>query len=237
MFKRGFIVFVLFSSLISVAQVKQKDKTSEKHKAPRGNTRIDKIVPFTGNYKTTGFEVGDSAPEIVFYTRDNKVVSLHKLLSGHVPVLLISGSYTCNMFREHINDINEIAAYYKNRLNIYVIYTLEAHPDNAICPYTGDEFTSLDNAADNIYFPQHTRYKDRKAMADTMVAQLHLGIPVLIDGPDNKWWRTYGSLPNNAYLVDTTGIIKGNNHQLNGPGENIWCYIDSYLGTNSGNCQ
>ncbi len=224
---------LLTMSIWSLAGVKhQKAK-----RAPKGRTKIETVTQYTGNYHTSGLETTEPAPDVTFYTQDDRAITLHELLGNHMPILLVSGSYTCPHFRKHSEDVNEIAQYYKGKLQVYVVYIVEAHPEDAICPYIDSNYFGLQNAMDDIRYPQAKRYRQRKAMAEIAKDSLDLQVPVLIDGPDNKWWKTYGPAPNSAYLVDTSGIIKGNNHQLNGQGENMWCYIDSYLGTNSGKCK
>ncbi len=68
-----------------------------------------------------------------------------------------------------------------------------------------------------------------------------VNVPVYIDGPCNEWWEYYDG-PNNAYLVDTNGVVFvyhnwfSNSNPPNGIATNIWCDVDSLLGVNSGNC-
>jgi hypothetical protein len=68
-----------------------------------------------------------------------------------------------------------------------------------------------------------------------------ISVPIYIDGPCNEWWQYYDG-PNNAYLIDTNGVLFAyhswfsNSNPPNNQATNIWCDIDSLLGVNSGGC-
>ncbi|OJW81308.1 MAG: hypothetical protein BGO69_04385 [Bacteroidetes bacterium 46-16] len=234
-----FITLFISNFFISSAQTThsvKKDKTATNHAVPTDNTPIDKIVSFTGDYFSTGYKVGDTVPDITFYSRDNKAVCLSDLLKDTIPVLLVSGSYTCPNFRFRANDLNRMTEYYKGKINTYLIYTLEAHPNNAINPYMDSICVGPANERQGILYPQHATYGDRKAMVDTMKAKMAIRPTVLIDGPGNRWWKEFGPAPNIAYLIDTKRIVRAKNVSLNAMGDNMWCDIDHYLGTRSGKC-
>ncbi len=222
-----FLFFVLNSSLLQ----------AQEQNAPADNTAISKIKHYKGDYSRKGYKNGQKVPNIVFYTEDNKAVSLNQLLQDKMPVLLVSGSYTCPDFRLRAIDLNTIADYYKGKMKTYLIYTLEAHPSNAICPYMDSICIGRANYMQHILYPQQVTYGDRKAMVDTMKTKIALSATILLDGPKNEWWRKFGPAPNVAYLIDTNRIVKGKNLSLNAGGENIWCDIDRLLGTTSGHCR
>jgi len=59
---------------------------------------------------------------------------------------------------------------------------------------------------------------------------------ILIDGPCNEWWSTYGPAENNLYVIDTNGVVKFKHGWMN-MNPNIWDLstdLDSLFG-NSGN--
>lgn len=203
---------------------------------PADNEPICNIPVYLGNYDTSGYAIGDTIADFTLYKTNGTPVHMQSVLQMHRPILLVAGSYTCGEFRSKVADINNMATFYSGLLNIIVVYTPEAHPNNDICPYTGTVFVGNQNIQDNIFYPQPTTYGERVAMVDTMNAHLTIIPPVVVDGPCNEWWTHFGPAPNNAYLVDTNGIVKGKAGWFDHPPENMWCTIDSFLGTNSGNC-
>jgi hypothetical protein len=69
-----------------------------------------------------------------------------------------------------------------------------------------------------------------------MNAHLSFTPTILVDGPCNEWWSHFGPAPNNAYLIDVTGKVRAKNGWYNKLPDNMWCSIDSLLGTSSGQC-
>ena len=203
---------------------------------PADTASVCYIPTYLGNFDTSGYAVGDTIPNFALYTVNGAEVNIHTVLQNHRPVLLIAGSYTCSEFRGKVADINNMAAFYSGLLEIYIIYTLEAHPDNAICPYMGYIDVGNANQMDNIYYHQPIMYMQRKNMVDTMNAHMAFNPTILIDGPCNEWWSHFGPAPNNAYLIDTNGIVRVKNGWFNHEPDNMWCSIDSFLGTYSGHC-
>lgn len=203
---------------------------------PAANAAICPIQTYLGDYITSGYQVNDTIPDFTFYDVNGAATNMHDLLLQKKPVLLIAGSYTCPEFRYKVSDINAMTQYYAGLLNVVVVYVVEAHPDNTICPYTGTMNVTNDNIQDTVLYDQPVTYGERVALADTMNAHLSLLPGLVIDGPCNEWWNHFGPAPNNAYLVDTNGVIKGKNGWYNHDTENMWCSIDSLLGTNSGHC-
>lgn len=203
---------------------------------PADTESICNIPLYLGNYDTSGYLVGDTIPNFILYTAAGTPVNIHNVLHLKKPVLLVAGSYTCSEFRDRVQDINDMAAFYQGLLNIYVIYTLEAHPDNAICAYTGNLYIGPANYQANILYPQEETYGERRLMVDTMDMNLAVHPTILVDGPCNEWWSNFGPAPDNGYLIDTNGIVFAKNPWFNHEPYNMWCSIDSLLGTNSGHC-
>ena len=202
---------------------------------PSDNNPICNIPVFQGNYSTSGYSVGDTIPDFTLYTLSGTAVNMATVLQSKKPVLLVAGSYTCPVYRGKIADLNAMASFYAGLLNIYIVYTVEAHPTDP-SPYSGTVWVTSQNQSSGILFAQPTTYGLRKAVADTMLNKMSITPQVLIDGPCNEWWSNFGPAPNNAYLIDTNGIVKAKQGWYNKLPDNMWCSIDSLLGTNSGNC-
>lgn len=192
---------------------------------------------YTGDPMTAGFKKGQVAPDITLYTIDGEAKKVSELLLNKVPVLLVGGSYTCPMFRWNIPDVNEMVQFYKGRLQVYVVYQLEAHPTDVNSPYCNRIDLSMANITDDISYTQAKTFGQRKAMVDTLRKKMNVGAEILLDGPDNDYWNLFGHGPNNAYLIDTNMVVSGKNVTLDEKGENIWCDIDKLLHTNSGKCK
>lgn len=160
---------------------------------------------------------------------------LSERLATGKPVLLIAGSLTCPVFMGKIPTINQVISTYGNQVEVYVVYTLEAHPTDTSV-YFGYVNIGTANQNAGILFPQPLTYGARKHMADTMSYWATLNAQVLLDGPCNPWWSTFGPAPNNAYLIDTNGQIFAKHGWFHKNSDNIFCDLDSLLNVNSGLC-
>jgi hypothetical protein len=179
-------------------------------------------------------QVGDTAADFTLYDVNGNPFNLGATLALGKPVLLISASYTCPVFRSKVPSINNVISTYGPQVTTAVIYCVEAHPTDT-SPYFGYVNITSANQQAGILFPQPTTYKERKNMVDTLFANMTLNAPVYIDGPCNNWWLYYGPAPNNAYLIDTSGIVVAKHPWYDSYPDNILCDIDSLLGI-SGNC-
>jgi hypothetical protein len=145
-----------------------------------------------------------------------------------------------------MSDLNAVAAQFGNEIECFVVYTVEAHPTGSPMPQSGNL-----NPSNPPYFQPNT-YGERKAIIQDLLNGVNgppagnyipvpVSVPIYIDGPCNEWWQYYDA-PNNAYLIDTNGVLFAyhdwfnNSNPPNGPATNIWCDIDSLLGVNSGGC-
>lgn len=154
-----------------------------------------------------GPEVGDTMPDFTLYDRvDNPFTLSNKLMNGKY-MLLISGSYTCPVFRNKVPSINNIVTNYANDVNTFVVYQLEAHPATDTSIYFGYVNPGGQNTSQGILFDQPRTYGERKNIIDTMNANLSILAPILIDGPCNEFLDYFGPAPNNAYLIDSNGVI------------------------------
>jgi hypothetical protein len=203
---------------------------------PADSDSICAIPVYTGNFNVTGYQVSDTVPDFTLYDYNGNAFNLHSALQTGVPVVLIAGSLTCPVYRGKIAEINQMAAVYGNQLQIFIVYTVEAHPIIDISPYSGTVWVTSQNQTQNILFRQPVTYGERKAMVDTMLSLYTINVPVLIDGPCNNWWLNYGPAPNNAYLIDTSGVVVAKHPWFNKAPLNMFCAVDSLIGFNSGLC-
>ncbi len=209
---------------------------------PLDTDTICSIPLYTGGFYSTGLQAGDTAYDFTLFSLTGDSIVLSDVLATGKPVLLVNGNYTCPVFRNKVNMINQVASMYAGLIYVAVIYTVEAHPTD-ISPYFGFINTSTANLNQGILFAQPTTYLERKNMVDTMLTHMTINVPVFIDGPCNNWWSTYGPAPNNAYLIQPDGIIFSKHGWFDkNPVDYILCDIDSLLyntpcslGSGSGN--
>jgi YD repeat-containing protein len=89
---------------------------------------------------------------------------------------------------------------YRDQVDFYIIYTLEAHPiSGRPMEYSYD--------ADGNPIEQPNTYDERVELAETFIDEAEIVMPVLVDGIDNPLWCTYGRRPNMAYLIGMDGRI------------------------------
>lgn len=203
---------------------------------PQAGDPICSIPVYQGDMDTTGYYTGDTVPDFTLYKSNGDSVRLTDLLDNGLPVLLVGGNLTCPVFRNRLNDLNSMANFYNGMLQVYIVYTVEAHPIVDPSPYSGQVWVTSQNNTDGVLFRQPTTYGERLDLVDTLTTNYSVVPEILVDGPCNEWWSNYGPAPNNAYLIDTNGVISAKQGWFNKQPENMWCEIDTLLGTTSGNC-
>lgn len=222
-FKLGFGLF-LFLPAILISQ------------APQPTDSICPIPLYTGSFYSSGISEGQQAPDFTVFNSNGQSFNLASALQIGNPVLLINGSLTCPVFRNKIATIHQIQAQYGNVLTTVVVLTVEAHPTNA-SPYFGYVNITGQNQQEGILFPQPQTYGQRLQLADTLQQRYAISVPVFVDLPCNSWWSTYGPAPNNAYLIKPNGEVFSKHGWFDRAPDQIFCDIDSLLGTQSGLCQ
>jgi hypothetical protein len=153
------------------------------------------------------YAVGDTVNDFTLFDLDGVPYTLSEILLDGKPVVLIGASYTCYVFRDKIPVINEIQETYGDAVNIFITYTAEAHPAGDVSPYFGFEAVGEQNIEDGVIFPQPEAYGERKGLVNEMLTDLEIDVPVLIDGPCNEYWLTYGTYPNHAYILNPNGTV------------------------------
>ncbi len=191
---------------------------------------------YLGGFDASGLQAGDTAYDFTLYDLNGDPFNLADALNSGTPVLLVAGSYTCPVFRGKIPEINQVVSTYGNQLKVAVIYTIEAHPNIDTSVYFGYVNPTTTNIQAGILYRQPNTYGERKFIAQELLDSMTINAPVYIDGPCNNWWSTYGPAPNNSYLIDTTGIVFSHHGWFDRFPRDIFCDIDSLLGTSSGLC-
>ncbi|QMW00174.1 hypothetical protein [Spirosoma foliorum] len=143
------------------------------------------------------------------YSPEGKKFTLSEVLAIKKPLLLISGSYTCDISRHNIADINALAGKYKDKVSIYMVYTIDAHPSDVASPYSKNNKIEIApaNVREHVEAQQPKTYGERKSLAKKWQQQNYILAPVLVDNPTNDFWLSFGQAPNMAYLIDPNGTV------------------------------
>ncbi len=202
---------------------------------PDDNEPICTIPTVASNPNGGGPIVGEEVQDFTLYQANGQAHRLSDELNSGTPVLLISGSLTCPVFRDRIPEINAMASAYGDLLKIFIIYTVEAHPIDP-SPYSGSIWITLQNEMSQILYPQPTTYGERKALVDTLNNLFEIDVPILIDAPCNNWWLNFGTGANNAFLINTDGRVYAKHDWFNQLQINMACPTDTLTSFFSGLC-
>ncbi len=213
---------------------------------PLDTDSVCTIIPRNQGNSWVPVSVGDTMADFTLWDINGDSITLSSVLNSGKRVLMVAGSYTCPIFRNHMPDLNAVAAQFGNQIECFAVYEVEAHPTGSPMPSSGVINPS------NPPYNQPATYGERKAIIQDLLngangppsgnyIPVPVSVPIYIDGPCNEWWQYYNA-PNNAYLIDTNGILFAyhnwfnNSNPPNSQPTNIWCDIDSLLGVNSGGC-
>ena len=155
--------------------------------------------------KTVYVSQGDPAVDFTLKDVNGKDVNLATLLDDK-PVLLVSGSYTCNVFQSRLAEIKKVGKQYKDDIHTVIVYNIEAHPKGDPSPYKGKPWPVKDYSDRG----QADSYEKRVEHAKDIDPgpNVKLVVDALEEGNANPYWCTYGSCPNCAFLVNQEGRLE-----------------------------
>ncbi len=143
---------------------------------------------------------GDLAPDLDLRTPDGQSQALSSLWKER-PLLIITGSTTCPVFRRHIKAIQSIERDYQGRIHLGIVHGPQAHPATDPSPYRGDawplKFSRVELAR---------TWEERAAQGNEVAKRAQLR--VWVDEMDTPFGCTYGTVPNGAFLIRTDGTIE-----------------------------
>jgi hypothetical protein len=143
--------------------------------------------------------MGDIAPDLSVKTLEtNTSVPLSSLWAVK-PVVLVFGSYTWPPFRREVPALNKLAEQYKDKVDFYAVYILEAHPT--------DVWQMQSNVRDKVLFRSPRDEGERTSVADACVRRLGIKFPAVIDGFDNHVESAYTGWPDRMYLIASDGRV------------------------------
>ncbi|AKD54710.1 deiodinase-like protein [Spirosoma radiotolerans] len=161
------------------------------------------------DFNKIGYQKGDKIKNVTLLSIDGETVNFAKVMANNKPLLLISGSYTCDISRRNIPDINALTVRYKDRANVYLVYTIDAHPSDVVSPYSKNNRIEIApaNTRDQVEASQPKTYSERKLLARKWQQRNNLLAPVLVDNPTNDFWLAFGQAPNMAFLINPDGTV------------------------------
>lgn len=175
-----------------------------------------------------GYAEGSFVNDFTAFGINGEQFSLSNALSLGKPVLLVSASYTCPVFRNKVPLLSSMQQNLADQLTIAVIYTVEAHPTD-VSPYFGYVNTGEANQNAGILYAQPTTYGERLAIAQDMMDAMNIGFPLYLDGACNEWLENFGPAPNMGYLLDTEGRVMAKHPWFHSYPDHIFCDLESLI--------
>jgi hypothetical protein len=98
-----------------------------------------------------------------------------------------------------LGAIHDLAERYEGRVDFYVVYIREAHPE--------DGWVLTMNRQQDIAVTDPTTDVEREAAATSCAVGLKIRVPVVIDGMDDAVAGAYGGWPDRLYLIGRGGTV------------------------------
>ena len=154
-------------------------------------------------WDTLLFQVGEKVPDFDLHTPEGKTYNLYEELEQGTPIVLITASYTCYVSRDNLPAVNKLAKKYGRKLKFVMVYTIEAHALDTVSPYSinNDKWVAEENTVDGIEANKPKTYQERRDLCEMWQDKFEVRPSVLVDNPQNEFWRAYGQAPNMAYLI------------------------------------
>jgi hypothetical protein len=184
----------------------------------KGSAARDARREATGaDFQKQGVQAGDQVPDLDVVTIDGTPTKLSKLWQER-PTLLVTASLTCGAARNNHAWVTEAAKRYGDRLNVAVLYTLEAHPVGDPSPYAKyspelenperpGERPGGNRGEDGFARRQPTDLEEREELAREFKELIDFAGPIVIDGMDNQAWEALGAGPNMGFLIGRDGKV------------------------------
>ena len=133
------ILFVIISLFVNIAfsQV-QLLPSIGLNSEPQDADSVCTIIPRSQGNPWIPVNAGDTMADFTLWDINGDSVTLSSVLTSGKRVLMVSGSYTCPIFRDHMTDLNAVAAQFSNEIECFVVYTAEAHPTGSPKPSSGN---------------------------------------------------------------------------------------------------
>ena len=219
-----FLLAIGFSGLLTSCAKEQIETIAEETPITENSTNLlpligpstlplntDSVYPIPfyleNDFDITAIEVGCPVPDFVLYDHNGLKYNLETILTNGKPVFIMSGNITCSVFRTNISALNDLISAYGDNINFFFVHSVESHPENDLSPYSGTGWLPDANISSGMLFDQPKTYGERVDLVNFMLSKVPIDCDVLIDGPRNDYWSSYGKATNRAYLIDETGKV------------------------------
>lgn len=214
----------------------------DKNMTPEQIAQREKIRARTlEDFDKNGVVVGQTVPDLDVMTLEGVPSKLSKLWQQK-PTLLVTASLTCGRARERQPWVEEIAKKYEDRLNVAVLYTIEAHPVVDPSPYAeySPEYENParpgeragGNAKIGLDRRQPTDLETRQKLAEEYKDLLRVEVPIVVDEMTNEGWEALGGGPNMGLLIGRDGTVAVKHGWFDG--ETMDRSIEHYLSQQGG---
>ncbi len=157
-------------------------------------------------FEDTGVQERNEVKDLSLRTLDNKPYRLSMAWRDR-PALIVLSSISCPVSRDNCAAVDRLARKYAGKLDVLVIYTVEAHPVGAPSPYSDREWLTERNVRDRILVKQPTTLIKRIEQANAYQQHMQIQATMVVDSMDNAAWKHIGPAPNSAILVNRKGRV------------------------------
>jgi len=138
--------------------------------------------------------VGEASPAFELASmKSGELVSLREL-HAEKPVVLLFGSYGCDVLRGSGFKLDELYKQFRDRFNFVMIYIREAHSLNGF-------------GASKARVEDPVTFEDREAVAEKCSAALAIPFPILVDTMDDQVSTRWAAWPIRIFVVETDGEV------------------------------
>ncbi len=102
--------------------------------------------------------------------------------------------------RREVPALNKLYERYNQEAAFYVVYIAEAHPS--------DIWQMQSNIKERVIFRNPTTPAERQDVASSCVRKLHIKIPALLDGIDNRVEQQYTAWPDRLFVIGRDGKVR-----------------------------
>lgn len=163
-----------------------------------------------GYFEGRGVALGDTVPALTVYKLDGSAAKLSDNWRDR-PALVVTGSLTCDITRERIDQLNALTRRFDGRINIVLLYTIEAMPSDAPAPGpAGEALAERPGDRDTPVHPQPQTLAQRIALATELREMCGVQAAILVDDMDDTGWSAFGHAPAMAALItpDSKIVVK-----------------------------
>ena len=213
--KNTFFIIPLIILSYSLNSCSSKKETDSREENMLASVPVDEALIASSSFDETydwdslAPKTASKFPSFTIFKLNGEQFDLYTELQKGRPILLISGSYTCDITRSWLPDIDELTQLYQDHLDVYMIYVVEAHPVDAASPYSKKHKIWIveKNIEDSIETKRPTTYLERKNLGKQWIDRFNIKSELLIDNPNNVCWVSFGRKPNMAYLIKPDQIL------------------------------